>query len=657
MLRLEEQPTAGPVVGDEHPLDPLNAAEITRTAAVLREHFKLGDELRFETIELAEPAKEVVRRHVRGAPIERVARFTVYRRGHRGVWTGRVDLRLGRVAGVEALPEARPMISPEEFLLIETAAKADPRFQAALARRGIDRLDLVCVDPWSAGNFGVPGEENRRLAHTFVWMRLFELDNYYAHPVEGINVVVDVDTLEVLRVDDHAGADPVPVPPTPVNYDCALLTDYRKPSAPLDVVQPAGPGFTVEGNKVTWENWDFRVGFNGREGLVLQSLGYTLGARRRPILYRASLAEMVVPYGTPDEPHYRKNVFDSGEYGFGKLANSLSLGCDCLGHIHYFDVCLPDLLGNPRRIENAICLHEEDAGLAWKHFDFRSERTEVRRLRRLVLSSITTVGNYEYASYWYLYQDGRIEFEMKATGIINTAACMPGTPQTYGTEVAPGLVGHNHQHVFCARLDMEVDGPGNTVVECDTVAPPLGPGNPMGNAFHVVETPLATELAARRCVDFSRMRYWKVINPTVTNRVGKPTAYKLETQSAVQAFTHPDGPSGRRAGFIHNHLWVTPFSAEERFPAGEFMNHSTGEDGLPAWTAQDRPVANADIVLWHSFGLHHMPRPEDHPVQPCVFCGFKLMPLGFFDQNPVIDLPPDVNRASRSTAGACCHHA
>jgi primary-amine oxidase len=489
-------------------------------------------------------------------------------------------------------------------------------------------------------------------------MRNFPLDNYYAHPVEGLHALIDLSTLEVLRVDDHfeAAGDYIPVPRAPLNFDADVLTEFRPPSAPLDVVQPAGPGYRVAGNLVTWENWDFRIGFNGREGLVLYTIGYSHQGRRRPIVYRASIAEMVVPYGSPERSHYRKNVFDSGEIGFGRMANSLKLGCDCLGAIHYFDAVVPDLFGNARTIDNAICLHEEDAGLAWKHFDVRSGRTEVRRARRLVISSISTIGNYEYASYWYLHQDGRIEYEMKATGIINTAACHPGQPGRYGAEVAPGIVGHIHQHMFCARLDMEVDGPRNTVVECDTIAPATGPENPYGNAFYVEERPLATECEARRNSDIAKMRFWKIINPEARNWVGQPTAYKLEAGSAVQPFTAPDGPSGRRGRFVQHQIWVTPFHPEERFPAGEFVNQSSGNDGLPAWTAQDRAVENTDIVLWHSFGLHHLPRPEDHPVQPCVVCGFRLLPSGFFDQNPVIDLPRTDNRASccTSTPAHCC---
>jgi len=642
----------------KHPLDPLDAAEITAVASALRAHDDFGEDLLFETIELLEPSKESVRAHLPGAVLERRARFNVHRRGATGVWKGIVDVANVRVLSAEFLADVRPMISPEEFMMVEEAAKASPAFREALLRRGIENLDLVCVDPWSAGNFGVPGEEGKRLAHTFVWVRMFDLDNYYAHPVEGLNVVVDIDRMEVVRVDDHAleSGVQVPVPQKEINYDSEVLTAFRAPLKPLDVVQSEGPSFTLDGNVLRWDNWDVHISFNGREGLVLQQLGYTVGTVRRPIAYRLSLAEMVVPYGTPEGVHFRKNVFDSGEYGFGKLVNSLALGCDCLGHIQYMDVTLPDMLGNPRLVPSAICIHEEDAGLAWKHFDFRTERTETRRTRKLVISSITTVGNYEYCCYWYLFQDGTIEFEMKATGIINTVACTPGSEQKYGTEVSPGVVGYNHQHVFCMRLDMEVDGPDNTVVECDTVAPPMGPENPMGNAFYVRQTPLTSELGAQRRVNFETSRYWKVVNSSSTNAMGEPVAYKLETPSAIQPYTHPDGPSGQRSSFIYNHLWVTPYRPDERFPAGEFVNHSTGNDGLPAWTAADRSTENTDVVLWHSFGLHHVPRLEDHPVQPCVLCGFKLMPTNFFDGNPLIDLPPETNTASKRVGvdGNCC---
>ncbi|TVQ32945.1 MAG: primary-amine oxidase [Geminicoccaceae bacterium] len=635
--------------GAWHPLDPLRPAEIAAAAEIVRGAHPDVRELRFETIELAEPRKDVVRGFVPGDPIERQARFVAYARGATGVWRGLVSLDQGRVVEETFLADAKPMISPEEFFEIELAVKADPRFQAALARRGVSDQDLVCVDPWSAGNFDVAGEAGRRIAHTFVWMRARAGDNYYAHPIEGLNGVVDIDTGEVLRIDDYyADTAPMAVPMGESNYTADMMDGFKPEPAALDVVQPNGPGFRVTGNLIEWEGFDVRVGFNGREGLVLHRLGYTENGVRRPILYRASLTEMVVPYGAPVRAHHRKNVFDIGEYGLGKLANALELGCDCLGAIHYFDAYVNDITGAPRLIKNAICLHEEDYGIGWKHWDWRTDHAEVRRMRRLVISSISTVGNYEYGSYWYLYQDGIIEFEMKATGIINTVGCEPGKPSRYGTEVSPGVEGQIHQHVFCARLDTELDGPSNRVLECDTVAMQPGPDNPYGNAFYVQERVLARESEARRKVDFDAMRYWKVQATERTNLMGKPTAYKLEATSAVRPYTHPESPSGKRGQFVYNHLWVTPFAVDERYPAGEFMNHSTGDDGLAAWTAQDRPLDGADLVLWHSFGIHHLPRPEDFPVQPCVTCGFKLHPVGFFDRNPMIDLPPKRNAAS------CC---
>jgi primary-amine oxidase len=212
----------------------------------------------------------------------------------------------------------------------------------------------------------------------------------------------------------------------------------------------------------------------------------------------------------------------------------------------------------------------------------------------------------------------------------------------------PGVMGQIHQHLFCARLDMSVDGTENSVVECNVVVPPAGPENPHGNAFYEKTTTLKTEKAARRQVNPATMRYWKIINPNMRNAVGKPTAYKLEATSPVTPFTDPASASGQRGGFIQNHLWVTPFTPNERYPAGDYVNQSEGGLGLPQWTEADRPIENTDVVLWHVFGLHHPVRPEDFPVQPVVTCGFRLMPTGFFECNPMIGLPPTHNKAS------CC---
>ena len=621
-----------------HPLQPLTRDEIGLVSGLVRtEMAELGDTLRFEMIELNEPAKSGVRAFAPGDAIAREARVNVYRTGDIGVWRLVVSITDHEVLAKEFLPEARPMIQLEEFLEIEAAVKRDPPFIEACARRGITDMSLVCVDPWSAGNFGVEGEEGRHLSHAFCWVKSSPHDNLYAHPIEGLNPVVDIKRMEVIRVDDYGIT---PVPQTDYNYDREFVTKTRSHLRAIDIEQPDGVSFTMEGQTVRWHDWSLVIGFNAREAITLHDIRFA----DRPVCYRASLAEMVVPYGSPRTPHYRKNVFDIGEYGLGKLANSLTLGCDCLGAIKYLDCWISDINGEPMCIANGICIHEEDYGILWKHWDFRTDRTEVRRARRLVISSISTVGNYEYGSYWYFYLDGTFEFEMKATGIINTVGCVPGEADKYGAEVAPGVVGQIHQHLFCARLDMAVDGDQNSVVECDTVAEPEGPANPYGNAFYLQETLLETEVGRTRNPDSER--YWKFINPNRTNHVGRPTAYKLEPRDSRAVFIRPDSPSGRRMPFIRNHLWVTAHDPDERYPGGDFMNHSDGADGLPAYIGQQRPIQNTDIVAWHVFGLHHQPRPEDFPVQPCVTTGFKLMPVGFFDTNPTIDLAGARNERS-----------
>jgi primary-amine oxidase len=356
---------------------------------------------------------------------------------------------------------------------------------------------------------------------------------------------------------------------------------------------------------------------------------------------------MLIPYGDPNPAHYRKNVFDMGEYGIGMLANSLELGCDCLGEIRYFDAWLNDNDGHALVLKNAICLHEEDHGISWKHMDWRTGKTEVRRSRRLVISMIATVGNYEYGYFWYLYQDGTIEYEVKLTGVISNGALPPGQKPAHGTLVAPQVYGPNHQHIFCVRLDMMVDGPGNTVYECDSVAVPPGPENPYGNAWVVRQTPLRRESEAQRVADGRAARYWKITNPGRPNATGEPVAYKLAPRDSVLPFNQPGTHVMRRAQFATRHLWVTAYDPGQRFPAGEYPNQHPGGDGLPAWTAADRPLENTDLVLWHTFTAHHVVRPEDWPVMPVTTVGFQLRADGFFDGNPALDLPP---------AEHCHHH-
>lgn len=409
----ESPPREAPIV---HPLDGLLSREILEAATLVKKEAQ--EPLRFESIELKEPPKAVVRAFQPGDAIPREATVSVYKLNQIGVSIYTVSLTEQKVLDVQHHEGACPMIQLEEFMEIEEACQKDARFVAACKGRGIQDMSLVCVDPWSAGAYQSADEVGKHICHAFCWLKTSPYDNLYAHPIEGLHPVIDIKACTVIRVDDHGSG--VPIPMTNCNYESQFLNNFRHDLKPIDVVQPEGVSFSLRGKTLKWIDWSILIGFSAREGLTLHNVSFA----GRPVLYRASIAEMVVPYGSPEGSHFRKNVFDIGEYGIGKLANQLELGCDCLGSIHYMDAWISDINGNPFCLKNAVCIHEEDryvkgsgarlpfclgpyidlhfrndSGVLWKHWDFRTERTEVRRGRRLVLSFIATVGNYEYGRF------------------------------------------------------------------------------------------------------------------------------------------------------------------------------------------------------------------------------------------------------------------
>ncbi|MEV0637468.1 primary-amine oxidase [Streptomyces sp. NPDC050619] len=641
--------TTGPE-GPAHPLEPLTASEIAAAAELLREARGLTPAARFVFVTLHEPPKAQVLAWRPGSgepPLPRAAFVLLYDRGERRTYEAVLSLTTREVLSWRHIEGVQPPIMDEEFNACEDIVRADPRWREAMRRRGVEDFSLAMVDPWAASWTGAQDDPSaRRIARPLTWVRSAPGEHGYARPVEGLVVVVDLDERKVVEVEDHGV---VPFPPRPGNYEpefqfaednVPAFPAYRDDVKPIEITQPDGPSFTVDGHEVRWQKWRLRIGFTPREGLVLHQVGYDDRGTLRPVLYRASLSEMYVPYGDPAPTHRFKNVFDQGEYGVGWLANSLTLGCDCVGHIHYFDGVVNDQDGAPVTIPNAVCMHEEDAGIAWKHTDFRTGAVQVRRRRRLVISMIATVGNYEYGYFWYLYNDGTIEYEVKLTGVISTGALPLGEKPRHGTLVAPGLYGPHHQHFFCVRLDMSVDGTANTVVEIDSVPSPAGPENPHNNAWETRRRALARESTAQRRINPMKARYWKIENPGKLSGLGDPVAYTLMPGSNTVPMYPPEALYGPRAGFTDNHLWVTAYDPAERFAAGDYPNQHPGGEGLPAYAAADRPLEDTDVVVWYTFGAHHVVRPEDWPVMPVTTIGFMLKPSGFFDGNPALDLPP-----------------
>ena len=666
-----------------HPLEPLTAAEVARAVSLLAAAGKLTPTTRVVGVMLDEPPKAAVHAGRDWDALARKAAAILFDNATNSCYEAAVNVTSGALTAFEHVPGVQPTMTIDEQAECEQAVLNSPAFADALARHhGITDTKLVMVDIWSAGYYGDPEERGKRLARPLCFVRADPTENGYARPIEGLRPVVDLNTMQVLRVEEYG---PWPLPPGASNYAADRVPNPRTDIKPLAITQPDGPGFALDGNAITWQKWSLVIGFNAREGLTLHHIRYRDNGRDRSILYRASLTEMVVPYADPTPTQARKNAFDVGEYGMGMCANSLRLGCDCVGHIAYLDAHLCDSRGRPLRIENAICIHEEDYGILWKHTDRRlPDAPEVRRSRRLVISSVSTVENYEYGFFWYFYQDGNIGFEIKLTGILSLGATRPGEKPPFGALVAPQVYAPNHQHFFNVRLDFDLDGTRNAVQQIDITPDPIVPrdlspakpgftaaassdrdlspakpgftaapcdaNNSYENAFRAKATLLETEKQARAHLKLETARTWKIINPHVTNAVGEPVGYKFFPGDNCFPFASPNAWWRKRAGFVNHHVWVTPYAEGEKYAAGDYPNQSTGGDGLMKWTEADRPIGDTDVVFWYTFGHTHIPRPEDYPVMPTAYIGFLLKPNGFFDLNPAIDVPA----SEPKTKAECC---
>lgn len=649
----------------QHPLDPLSPSEIDNAREILESKENISAEARYIEITLNEPAKaDYTAYETNNEPVEREAKIVVRDKGKGETYEGIISLDKESVVRWEHLSDAQPRMVGEEFAQVEETVTEHNEFRDAVRKRGADP-DLAIVTAWSAGYDFVPADidRNRRLAHGVTWVKGDENEqgaNAYNRPLSGIHAWVDLDDMEVIKLVDTGVTNPDVVNNLKTYHYRAENRELRDDLKPYNVVQPEGPSWEVDGREISWQNWNLRVGFNNREGLVIHDVGYEQNGEVRSIINRASFPEVATPYNDPDPDHAWKTPFDVGEYGLGRLANSLTEGCDCLGFMHYFDAVLNDSDGNPSVIENAICLHEEDYGLLWKHHDWRAGDDEVRRNRRLVVSFVTTIGNYDFGFYWYFYQDGGVEAQVRLTGCNATGLTAPGESETgYAEMISPDHKSMIHQHVFTCRLDMAVDGQQNSVRQVDLETVPYGPEgydpeplqepdrqhpNRYGQAAYANRQTFETESEAQALTNPHTGRFWEIINEDKTNdATDQPVGYRLRQKTGDNtAFAAQPGSSDmKRLGLANKHLWVTQHDDDEVFPAGEYPNQNSGGEGLPEWSKQDRSVKNEDIVVWYNLNQTHVCTPEDWPILPAKMMSLKLEPSHFFEENPAIDVPPE----------------
>lgn len=483
--------------------------------------------------------------------------------------------------------------------------------------------------------------------------------NYYAYPLD---IVAEVsEALEVIKIHrlpsggnetidaNNAGVFDRRKIHSSSEYHPDLSPDRRTTTRPLQVIQPEGPSFQINGNHITWEKWTMRLGFNYREGMTLHDIRYD----GRSLFYRLSLSEMFVPYGDPRAPYPRKGAFDLGNDGAGVNANNLKLGCDCLGHIKYFDFWHVTSSGEPLKMPNVVCCHEQDDGILWKHTNFRTGNAVVTRSRVLVLQTIITVSNYEYVFVFYFGQDASIHYEVRATGILSTAPIDIGDKVPYGTVVAPGVLAPYHQHLFCLRIDPALDGHKNSlVVEESFPMPFLHASNPFGVGYitkdKIVEKEQGLDL------NHSKNRVFKIINESSINKTsGTPVGFKLLPCYSQLLLAHPSSYHSKRSEFGARAVWITRHHDSELYAAGTHTMQSLGGEGIASWikAREDHAsssVRDEDIVVWHTFGSTHNPRIEDWPVMPCEKMIVGLKPVNFFDKNPGLGIPISTQKRNKS---------
>ena len=604
-------------IASAHPLDPLTKEELDAALAILRAEHRLTDATRVPYLSLQEPSKQEI---LAGRTPPRRAFAVLYERASRQTFEAVVDLSTRRVASWREIKGVQPPLMLEDFAIAEQVVRADAGWRAAVRKRGITDLTRVQVDGWGAGYSGVAGEELHRSVRSVAYYRGNEKSAYF-HPVEGLVAYVDLDARKVERLVD-TGVLPLAQPP--------VLEDpaYEAAVKPLTITQPEGVSFRVEGHEVSWDHWRFRYSFDAREGLVLYSVGYQDRGKLRPILYRASLAEMVVPYGDPSPAWYFRNAFDISEYAFtARSIFPMTAGADVPRNASFLNASFADEGGKAYDIARAAALYERDGGVLWRYADLQTGRPVTRRARDLVLSTFMSAPPYEYGFHWIFHQDGRLEMSVALTGIMTTKTVpVADAHEEHGHRVAPDLEAVHHQHFFNFRLDMDVDGPANSVVEMNTERAAEG-----DKAIATVDTPLRRELEAKRQVNQASNRVWRVFNPATK------AGYMLIPGENAIPYASPTSWIRRRAGFLDAQFWVTPFDTEERYPAGNYVYQSKGGEGLPAWTKQDRPLTSQDLVLWYTLGVTHIPRPEEWPVMPVHEAGFQLAPSGFFRSNPALN--------------------
>jgi Cu2+-containing amine oxidase len=708
----------------QHPLDPLTPTEqcvaVQAVTKFIQKKFPMPDpRFLFDRVELKQPPKSFVLAFKEGDPLKRFAFVAVYSPSADKYYTAEVNLKNGVINNWQHVPKARPSWTNVDSNNIYRLLNSDPRVIAALAKRGITkeqidnnlvqwcvaidgRLDnLQCANKDNLSECkakqnngceqcaeGMPNLEGNPRPRSYYAMPFllnpskigvpnypngdlpnidpnYPVSNYYLQPISGIMVWLNENAKpcgKILKVQDSGV---VPVQNGLALFNCppnAYYNEYRGTLKPLQMCQPQGPSFKINGancssnceaklcgsgNEIIWEKWKFHFSMHPTWGLQLNLVSFNDKKNQsdpdnyRSILYQANLAEVITPYGSPMTVNH--NFLDLGEYQTRLYITSLQRGIDVPPYATMLSPVFVQEDGTLLQYNNAFAIYEQDGGVLWRHIDVYTGVFQGRRARELVLTHTNVVGNYDYAFYWTFSQDGKIHVSVTLTGLDEYA----GTNQTrvppedpYDPLVHANISGANHQHVFCYRLDFDVDGTENSVYESNTVATKSGKNNPCSNLWTAKETLLPTTKAAKRDINPFTSRRWIFRNPSSINDLGQSRGYALVPQTSAKRLFGHCSRLAKRAHFTEHNLFVTPFKDDQLYVMGKYPVEKGNDEGLRIYSRDEQNLVDVDLVAWYSMVFSHDPEPENFPILPAEKIGFSIEPSSFFSQNPSIDIDP-----------------
>jgi len=626
-----------------HPLNALSSDEIKQTVAIIKKAKPTETNLRFSDIRLKPPDKDKVWRNViEDIPYtgDRIATFTLLKGST--VTEGEVNLSKKALTGWKTIENTFGMVLIDDFIAVQDIIQSSPEYKVALKKHGIDDVTKVVGTPLTVGYFGGQDgllDQQQRILKVVSYLDVGD-GNYWAHPIENLVAVVDLDKKKIIKIEEGSI---IPVPMTPRPIDGRGLDVVT--SKPLNIIEPEGKNYTITGRDVEWNNWKFHIGFDSRTGLQINTVTFNDKGDDRKIMYQGSLAGMVVPYGDPDMGWYFKSYLDAGEYGMGTLTSPLERNVDAPENAVFLEAVIPDYKGNPTTIPNAIAVFERYAGPEFKHQEMGQKNVSTVR-RELVVRWVSTIGNYDYIFDWVFQTNGTIGIDAGATGIEAVKAVLADTMHSptaeedtrYGTLIDHNIVGPTHQHIYNFRLDLDIDGKSNHITRVDPVVAVNTRGGPRTSTMETRETTVLTEKAAIENFDPTTIRL--ISNASKENRMGNPVSYQMIPFAGA---THPIAKGAnfaddewlfKRLSFMDKQIWVTKYNPDELYPEGKYPNRSDRDTGLGMFTANDEGIHNKDLVTWLTTGTTHIARAEEWPIMPTEWVNVLLKPWNFFDQTP-----------------------